>query len=166
MESKRVLRDYVSYLRWRRILEITPEGRPRPSLIPSASALWREQEKNLRFHGVKCQQCGTVQYPPQRVCVKCHAKDEFDKYTLRDKKAELFTYSADSSIPIPDSPYILAVVHFEGGGRIWLNMTDKNESELSIGMPLELTFRRVGNVEGAPVEGIHNYFWKCMPVRI
>ena len=161
LHSKRVLKDYVSYLRWRGILEMPVRGTARPSLVPSASALHREEEKNLRLHGVKCRQCGTVQYPPQRVCNKCNAKDDFEKYPFWDKKAELFTYSPDFGIPSPDPPYVLAVVNFEGGGRIWLTMTDKEVDEIEIGMPLELTFRRL-----ATVEHIHNYFWKCMPVRI
>jgi uncharacterized OB-fold protein len=39
-------------------------------------------------------------------------------------------------------------------------MTDKDENEIEIGMPVEMTFRRLFTVDG-----IHDYFWKCMPVR-
>ena len=161
INSKKGPKDYVSYLRWRGILDLPVRGRGRPALVPSASALWREEEKNLRLHGVKCKQCGTVQYPPQRVCIKCGVKDNFDKYRFWDKKAELFTFSPDYGIPSPDPPYVIAVLNFEGGGRIWLTMTDKDVNEIKIGMPLELTLRRLHTIEG-----IHNYYWKVMPVRI
>src|SRR3972149_9550689 len=51
---------------------------------PSASAIARESEAIYPFHGSKCQVCGTVQYPPQRVCTKCQAKDKMDSYRLSD----------------------------------------------------------------------------------
>ena len=160
IKSKRIIKDYKTYLRWRELVEMTTGRRRPPTPTPSASAIWREREQNIRLHGVKCQQCGTVQYPPQRVCTNCHAKDKFESYRLSDKKATLFTYTADYTTPTPNPPEILAVINFEGGGRMWVYMTDSDESEIEIGMPLEMTFRRLFTMEG-----IHNYFWKCMPVR-
>ena len=161
VESKRAIKSYKTYLRWRELVEMTT-GRRRPSTpAPSASAIWREREQIIRLYGVKCHQCGTVQYPPQRVCVNCHAKDNFESYRFSDKKAELFTYTLDYTSPTPDPPVVLAVINFEGGGRMWVYMTDKDENEIEIGMPLEMTFRRLFTMEG-----IHNYFWKCMPVRL
>ncbi|MFC1861108.1 OB-fold domain-containing protein [Chloroflexota bacterium] len=159
--SKRVIKDYKTYLRWRELVEMTM-GRRRPATpTPSASAIWRERDKNIRFYGVKCNHCGTVQYPPQRVCVNCHTKDDFENYRFSDKKAELFTYTLDYASPTPDPPIGLAVVNFDGGGRMWVYMTDKDENEIEIGMPVEMTFRKLFTMEG-----IHNYYWKCMPVRI
>lgn len=159
--SKRVLKDYKVYLRWRELVEMVTGRRRPPTPTPSASCIWRERDQNIRLYGVKCKRCGTPQYPPQRVCVKCHTKDEFDSYRFSDKEAELFTYAVDYATPTPDPPLVLAVVNFEGGGRMWAYMTDKDADEVRIGMPLEMTFRKLFTMEG-----IHNYFWKCMPVRI
>jgi uncharacterized OB-fold protein len=122
--------------------------------------MWRERAQNIRLHGVKCKKCGMVQYPPQRICAGCHAKDQFESYRFSDKRAELFTYTTDYLTPTPDPPLVLAVVDFDGGGRIWVNITDKDEGELEIGMPLKMTFRRLFTADG-----IHDYFWKCAPVR-
>jgi len=160
IEAKRVVKDYKAYLRWRELVEMTTGRRRPPTPTPSASAIWRERRQIIRLHGVKCRQCGTVQYPPQRVCVNCHAKDNFKSYRFSDKKAKLFTYTADYTTPTPNPPEVLAVINFEGGGRMWVYMTDSDESEIEIGMPLEMTFRRLFTMEG-----IHNYFWKCTPVR-
>ena len=44
--------------------------------------------------------------------------------------------------------------------RIYSLMTDFDAKEIKIGMPVEMTFRRI--YEGA---GMYNYFWKCRPVR-
>lgn len=161
LKSKRVIKDYKTYLRWRELVEMTTGRRRPPTHTPSASAIWREREQNIRLHGVKCRQCGTVQYPPQRVCVNCHARDNFESYRFSDKKATLFTYTADCTTPTPDPPLVLTVINFEGGGRMWVYMTDKEENEIEIGMPLEMTFRKLFTMEG-----IHNYSWKCMPVRV
>lgn len=161
LESKKVLKDYRAYLRWRELVDMVTGRRRPPTPSPSASAIWRERDQNLRLRGVRCQQCGTPQFPAQRICAKCRAKDQFDSYRFSDKKAELFTYATDYLTPTPDPPLVLAVVAFEGGGRIWLNMADKEEGEIEIGMPLEMTFRKLFTVDG-----IHDYFWKCMPVRV
>lgn len=160
IESKRVLKDYKSYLRWRELIEMTTGRRRPPTPTPSASVLWREGDQNIRLYGVKCKQCGTVQYPPQRVCCNCRAKDKFERYRFSDKKATLFTYSVDYVTPIPDPPLVLAVINFEGGGRMWAYMTDKDENDIEIGMPLGITFRKLFTMEG-----IHNYYWECTPVR-
>jgi 3-hydroxy-3-methylglutaryl CoA synthase len=161
LNSKKVLKNYMSYLQWRHVLEKPVNGHARPSYTPAVSAIHREEEKIFRLHGVKCLKCGTVQYPPQHVCINCEAKDQFEKYSFWDKKAELYTFAPDNGIPTFDPPYVLAVVNFAGGGRIWLNMTDKDVDAIKIGMPLELTFRKL-----ATVESIHNYYWKCMPGRM
>jgi len=161
LESKMVLKDYKTYLRWRELVEMVTGRRRPPTPTPSASAIWRERDQNIRLYGVKCKQCGTVQYPPQRVCVNCHSKDQFESYRFSDKRAILFTHAADYATPNPDPPLVLAVINFEGGGRMWAYMTDKDEAKVEIGMPLEMTFRKLFTMDG-----IHNYFWKCSPIRI
>ena len=45
--------------------------------------------------------------------------------------------------------------------RFYGMMTDCVPSEIRVGTPVGLTFRRI--YEGA---GMHNYFWKCRPLRI
>lgn len=160
INSKVVLKDYRRYLHWRHLLEMVT-GRRRPPLpSPSVTCLWRETAQSLRLHGVKCQNCGTIQFPVQRVCIKCHAKDQFDQYRLSDKKAKLVTYTEDNATPNPDPPLVLSVIEFESGGRMWAYMADKGEKDVEIGMPLEMTFRNLFTSEG-----IHNYYWKSMPVR-
>jgi uncharacterized OB-fold protein len=39
-------------------------------------------------------------------------------------------------------------------------MTDRDINELRVGMPVEMTFRKLFDAGG-----IHNYYWKCLPVR-
>jgi hydroxymethylglutaryl-CoA synthase len=158
--AKRMLPDYKTYLEWRGLLTIQRLSRPLVAPI-SVAALWRDQHHILPFHGVKCQVCGTIQYPPQRVCSKCHTKDEFDVVRLSDRRGTIFTYSLDYlSSGIEPPPVAITVFDFEGGGRAQLMMTDRFLGEVKIGMSVEMTFRKYFSHEG-----IHNYIWKTMPVR-
>ena len=55
---------------------------------------------------------------------------------------------------------VLAMIDFEGGGRVELEVTDCEPETIHIGQELELTFRRLYTADG-----VHNYFWKARPVR-
>jgi len=52
------------------------------------------------------------------------------------------------------------MVDFEGGGRMMCDVTDRNPEQVRVGMPVEMTFRKLYTVGG-----IHNYWWKARPVR-
>jgi 3-hydroxy-3-methylglutaryl CoA synthase len=160
LDSKRVLTDYRKYLRWRNMVEMVSGRRRPPTPTPSASALWRETGQNIRLRGVRCLSCGTVQYPPQIICYKCHTKENFESYLFSDKRGKVVTYTVDYMSPSPDPPVVLAVLNFEGGGRMFLMMTDKDVDQVTIGMKVQVSFRKLFSAEG-----IHNYFWKCVPDR-
>ena len=162
LESKRMLSDYVTqYANWRGLIDVTPAAR-RPQLeVPEPPVRLRREDKNIRFYGVKCKNCGYPQYPPTRICTRCQTKDQFEPYRFSDKRATLFTYSSDYLGSTLDPPLVGAMVNFEGGGRAMLQMVDKDVNQLELGMPLELTFRKLYTIEG-----IHNYYWCCTPLRI
>ncbi|MFH1486378.1 MAG: OB-fold domain-containing protein, partial [Chloroflexota bacterium] len=158
--SKTMVKDYSAYAIWRGIISVEAAARRPEAAVPSASANWRERDQNLRYHGAKCNVCGTVQYPPQRLCTRCHTKDNFQAVRLSDKRGTVYTYSMDYLTATPDVPLVLTVVNFEGGGRTLCTMTDRDPAEVKVGMPVEMSFRRLHTVAG-----IHNYYWRTMPVR-
>ena len=158
--SKKILPEYGTYLQWRGLFSPDSGVRRPPLMPPSAPAVLRERDWNLRFHGVKCNNCGYIQHPPQRVCTKCHARDNFEAVRLSDKRAKVFTYAMDYVAGTIDVPMVLCVLNLEGGGRILSAMTDRDINEMKVGMPVELSFRKLYYVGG-----VHNYFWKCIPVR-
>ncbi len=133
--------------------------RPTPA-SPSATALWREGDRNVRLYGASCDKCGYVQYPAQRVCVECQTRDESTPVRLSDKPGTVFTYSMDYIAGAVDTPLVIAVVDFEGGGRMLCMMTDRALDEVAIDMPVEMSFRKL-----RVVNGIHNYYWKAIPKR-
>src|SRR5437763_384250 len=61
--------------------------------------------------------------------------------------------------PSSSPPIVFAVVDFDGGGRMPIELTDAKVDDLAIGGRVEMTFRRLFTADG-----IHNYFWKARPV--
>ena len=160
--AKKTLNDYRTYLLWRGFLNPDSE-RVYVETLESTSvpAMWRERNRILNFHGSLCKNCGTVQVPPQRGCISCQSKDQSDEVRMSDKKGTIFTFSMDAVSSKVDTPVVIPIVDFEGGGRGEFYMTDRIPEEVSIGMTVEMTFRKLFFAEG-----LYHYNWKAMPVRI
>jgi len=160
LDSGQVLDSYETYAKWRNVwLTDSSSRRPDPQ-SPSVTALWRESDQNIKFHGGVCNQCGYVQYPPQRVCVECQSRDDSTPIRLSDKLGTVFTYSLDYLAGTVDTPLAVVVVDYEPGGRVLCMMTDREVGEVQIGMPVQMSFRKL-----RVVNGIHNYYWKAVPLR-
>jgi len=84
-----------------------------------------------------------------------------EKYRFSDKKGTLLMYTGDSLAFSPSPPEMYGMVDFEGGGRYQFNITDTDLDVLSVGMPVEMSFRK----KYVDTKfGIHGYFWKAVPV--
>ena len=159
LESKRMMANYQQYVLWRGLMYMEPQSRPdRPTV--SLSALFRDREWGLALYGSKCKNCGTPQYPVQRVCLVCQAVDQYEPYCFSDKKGKLTSFSHDNLAITEVPPITVSAVDFQGGGRITCNMTDREPDETVNGMDVEMTFRWMHYVGG-----VHSYWWKCQPTR-
>jgi 3-hydroxy-3-methylglutaryl CoA synthase len=124
---------YGRYLAWRGMLPVEPPRRPEPAR-PSASAAGRSTEWKFGLTtaaGVLADQRGTVT-----------------------------TFTIDKLAYSPSPPVVFAVVDFDDGERLPVELTDVDADEVSVGMRVEMTFRRLFTADG-----IANYFWKARPVR-
>jgi len=156
LESKLPLMSYDKYLRYRGILH----GYAHFENQSAATVSWRDRRWNINCRGGKCLSCGNVNFPPQRICMYCQAKDNFEEVRLADRRGKLFTYSKDNLGPSLDSPVILCIIDFDEGGRFYAQMTDRDPEKVEYEMPVELTFRWMHSERG-----IRNYYWKCRPLR-
>jgi hydroxymethylglutaryl-CoA synthase len=156
--ARRIPINYERYLNWRDLVPLQELSRP-ASPPPSITCLWRESKGVLAFYGNKCRQCGTPQYPSQRVCAGCQTRDQFEDYKFSDKRGHIFAYTVDHLTANRESPAMIGVIDFEEGGRVMCEVTECEPSEIRIGMPVEMCFRKIG-LRG----GIFNYFWKARPV--
>jgi 3-hydroxy-3-methylglutaryl CoA synthase len=149
--------DYLDFLRWR---GMGPPSHNGARMAPAPHALYREQAEVMRMRGMRCGACGMVQYPPQRVCVRCKAKDNAEPVRIADGGGTLFSYSMDYVATTPDVPLLHGVVDFDLGGRAMMMVTDRDLDAVRIGMKLDLTFRKF-----LEADGIHAYLWKAAPAR-
>ncbi len=160
LAAKSLLENYRTYLYYRGILPGMASLYPESYGDTSAPAIYREADKILRMYAGKCDQCGTVHYPPQRTCVKCHSKDQFQPVRLSDKKGKVFSYSLDHVSSQIDSPIVVCIADFEGGGRSEILITDSIVKDIKIGMELEMSFRKFFTKKE-----LNSYIWKAKPVR-
>ncbi len=154
--------DYGRYLIWRDFITVEASNLPGRT-EPSLASRWRERSGISALYGVRCLDCGTAQIHPIgqaiRICAACQSKDHFEDYKFSDRTGKLFSYAVDQLQPTLNPPGLNGVVDFDGGGRLICELTDYDLDRVAIGMPVEMTFRKM--YQG---QGIVNYFWKAKPV--
>ena len=139
--------------------EVGTRGETGPTHMPVA---WRDRKAILALCGSKCSCCGTVQYPPQKICLnpECRAIDQMEEHRLSERKGTLFSYTEDSLAFNIIPPQMYGIIDFEGGGRWPLDITDCEAGSLQVGMPMKISFRKKYADEA---HGIYGYFWKAVP---
>jgi uncharacterized OB-fold protein len=155
LNSKWNIPDYLKYLKSRGLIQQDPPRAEFGNTAPSATSIWRERNQIFSLKGVKCKSCKAVQFPPQRVCVQCHTKDEFEPIRLSDGKGRLFSFSRDG---LTDT--LMGMIDFEEGGRMFGSLTDCFFEELEVDIPVVMQFRKTF-FDGEK----QNYFWKISPLR-
>lgn len=151
--------DYATFLTWRGVLEREPPRRPDP-LRPEGPPAARAVDWKFAFVGTRCEECGRVQVPPQRVCAQCGAVDRMEQISLSDALGTVTTYTIDRLAFSLSPPTISAAVDFDGGGRFSCELTDCTPEEVQVGSRVEMTFRRMYTARA-----VHNYFWKARPTK-
>jgi uncharacterized OB-fold protein len=154
---RRPVRSYDRYLRARNLDAREYEAPRDPGL--SATIHFRERDEDLSFAGQRCRSCGGLQFPIQRVCERCFAKDDFARERLADKTGRIVTYTLDFFFPTPEPPTIVTVTDVEGA-RVHLQLVNARPEEVRLDMPVEFQFRRIHEAGGRP-----NYYWKASPLE-
>jgi hydroxymethylglutaryl-CoA synthase len=155
IEIKRTLPSYGKYARFRKLMKKDYTTTD----VSTPVVLLRDQKEILPLHGGKCPKCNTTQFPIHRICIECGYRDGLQEVKL-PRKGTLFTFTHDYLTETPDPPTTHVVIDLDGGGRVYVQLTDCEPERVQIGMPLELTFRKYH--EGY---GLKNYFWKARPVN-
>ena len=122
---------YGRYLTWRGLLPVEPPRRPEPAR-PSASAAGRSADWKFGLNS------------PAGV--------------LADQRGTVTTFTIDKLAYSPSPPVVFAVVDFDDGERLPVELTDVDAADVAVGMRVEMTFRRLFTADG-----IANYFWKARP---
>jgi len=150
---------YGKFLSWRSTVTLEPPRRPEPDRI-SASVSGRNEAWKYGFVGSKDRSSGELHLPPARVSRVGDAVDDMQAAPMADVQGTIALVTVDRIAYSPSPPITFAVVDWDGGGRLPVELTDSDPSDVEIGARVEMTFRRLFTSDE-----IHNYFWKARPVR-
>lgn len=145
---------YGKYLAWRGLLAPEPPRRPEPARA-SASAAGRSIDWKFGFVGSRDRTSGAVHLPPARISFEGGAQDDMEPLPMADATGTIVTFTVDRLAYSQSPPVIFAVVDFDGGGRLPVELTDATPEQVTVGGRVEMTFRRLNTADG-----IANYFWK------
>jgi len=125
---------------------------------------WREIPSRYNLYGSKCGSCGSLDFPPRAVCPRCGRKSvgKMERVKLKGR-GTVVSYTVVHEAPAQYEmmkPYVLAIIEMEEGCRLTSQIIDVDPSKVKIGMPVEATFRKLGQ-EGE--SGIIHYGYKFRP---
>ncbi len=150
---------YGKFLSWRDVVKLEPPRRPEPGRI-SASISARTRDYKYAFVGSEDATSHDAHLPPQRITRNGDALDEMSPLPMADVEGTISTFTIDRIAYSPSPPIAFAVVDFDNGARLPVELCDLDASKLAMGDRVEMTFRRLYTADG-----IHNYFWKARPLR-
>jgi 3-hydroxy-3-methylglutaryl CoA synthase len=150
---------YSKYLSWRGAVTIEPPRRPEPDRI-SASVSGRTEGWKYGFVASRDRSSGELHMPPARVSRVGDAVDEMEAAPMADAVGTIALVTIDRIAYSQSPPTVFAVVDWDGGGRLPVELCDVDAANLKMGDRVEMTFRRLFTSDE-----IHNYFWKARPVR-
>jgi hydroxymethylglutaryl-CoA synthase len=150
---------YGKFLSWRGAVTLEPPRRPEPERI-SASVSGRNEEWKYAFVGSRDRSSGELHLPPARVSRVGDTVDDMEPAPMADVQGTIALLTIDRIAYSPSPPITFAVVDWDGGGRLPVELTDVDAKDLKVGDRVEMTFRHLFTSDE-----IHNYFWKARPVR-
>lgn len=127
---------------------------------------WREIASRYNLVGTKCGNCGKLDFPPRSVCPDCGRKSigKMERHQLSGI-GTVVTYTTIHDAPSQfdmQKPYVMAIIETDEGVRLTAQLIDVKPNDVRIGMPVQATFRRLGQ-EGEA--GVIHYGYKFRPAR-
>ena len=122
---------------------------------------WRLRQQRYRLVGEECEKCGVRIFPPRDVCPGCEAPAQAPfEFSGR---GEVYSYSTVYQAPQGFQefvPYPVALVKLDEGPMVAARLTDVDDGETRIGMPVEMVTRKI---QGGGEEGQIVYGYKFRP---
>jgi len=144
--------EVVATMRWR-LLKFQPRPkkaakaapkrqRPRPGITLDNQFFW-EGLKDEKLLIQKCSNCGYMQAPPDPMCPKCQSLEW--EYVEASGRGSLYSFVVMHYPPVPpfEYPNPIGLVELEEGVRMVTNLIDVEKDDIRIGMPLEVTFKKI-----------------------
>ena len=126
-------------------------NKPLPTISGETKPFWDScRLGNLVIQ--RCGECSQYQFYPRGICAHCWSNDI--KWIKSSGKGTVWTYTITNQHRTPgfaeDVPYVLALVELEEGVRMFTNIVECNPRDVTVGMPVEVTFIRANDQISIP----------------
>ncbi len=128
----------------------SPRGRPpgppevmRPPMSPDTEFFWAgTRAGELRIQ--RCGGCGALRHPPGPACLSCGSIGK-PEYQVAAGTGTVYSYVVHRHPPVPGKqlPIVIALVELTEGVRMVGELTGIDPSDVAIGLPVRVRFRRV-----------------------
>jgi hypothetical protein len=126
-----------------------------PLVTPDTAFFWDGTAVGeLRIQ--RCAKCGVLRHPPGPMCPACGEASTagvaglagHEGYTVAAGTGEVFSYVVHHHPPVPGKrlPMVVALVQLPEGVRILGEMPGVRPDQVRIGLPVRVTFTRVGDM--------------------
>lgn len=124
---------------------------------------WRLKKQRYALIGETCPHCHAKIFPPRDVCPECGGEAK-TAYRFSGK-GEVYSFTRMGNAPAgfeQQSPYTVALIKLEEGPIVTAQLTDLGDTDVQIGMPVEMVTRKLRN--DTDERGIIVYGYKFRPV--
>ena len=118
---------------------------------------WRLRKQRYALVGEVCPHCEAKIFPPRDVCPECSGEAK-TPYVFSGK-GEIYSFTKLGAAPAgfeEQAPYTVALIKLAEGPIVTAQLTDLGDSDLQIGMPVEMVTRKLrsdGDERGMLVYG-------------
>jgi uncharacterized OB-fold protein len=124
---------------------------------------WRLRKQRYGLVGEVCEHCDAKVFPPRDVCPSC-GEEAKTLYTFSGK-GEIYSYTTVYDAPAgfeETTPYTVAMVKLAEGPLVTAQLTDLENKQVEIGMPVEMVTRLLRSATDE--RGMLVYGYKFRPV--
>jgi len=104
----------------------------------------REIPHRYQLLAARCSSCGSIAFPPRRVCRKCQGQ-KFEAAKL-SSEGTILTFTVirvGADRFSKQTPYAVAIVELNDGVKITTQIADADVDTLQIGQKVRLVFRKI-----------------------
>lgn len=118
---------------------------PDPSINMESEAYWQAANEG-KLLVKRCDACGKVHFYPRAICPECFSDDT--SWVQAAGTGRVYSYSV---MRRSKPPYAIAYVTLDEGVTMLTNIVDADLDALSVGMPVEVTFRQTEGDQALPL---------------
>ena len=124
---------------------------------------WRLRKQRYSLVGEVCDNCDAKLFPPRDICPDC-GEEAKTLYSFSGN-GEVYSYTTVYDPPAgfeESAPYTVAIIQLEEGPLVTAQLTDLEEKEVEIGMPVEMVTRKLRSATDE--RGMLVYGYKFRPI--